>query len=248
MSAISLLKYISELISSYCRVAIRYQSKMEHGTATTTFMVALYNMISILRPAIQTRLAAWPYNSAAQSPYIQPPRAAHISMNPGFSPPIPFTGSRAWTRWYESYNETLFCTPNYFTDGPWVGYYTSFDSHARQLDPPMIDINFRVVPTPSWRPDELTLQADGCRDGIGPFSITGGFTHSREDWTGEVEFTAAKQYRNARTRWLWDLRVTPFGFVGFWGTDELGHYPHTEIKRLGLVWLWKDAWTKDESE
>ncbi|KAK4917897.1 hypothetical protein LTR49_014301 [Elasticomyces elasticus] len=221
--------------------------EVERGTTNSDFLMVLSIIAIYLRTSVGKRLAAWPYNGAANVPYIQPPRIQQIPIVTGVRPPLPFGDSRVWNSWYERYNEGLYTSPNYFTDGAWCGYYTGMDDGLRgSIDPPMVGIKFQVVPTPEYRPDELSLRATDCRDGLGLFDVTGGFTHSGDDETGDIEFTALKQYHNNGQAWLWDLKLTPFGLVGYWGSDEQQYGGHGEfgMARLGLVWLWKESWTK----
>ncbi|KAK5713299.1 hypothetical protein LTR17_017669 [Elasticomyces elasticus] len=221
---------------------------VERGTTSSAFLMVLSTIALYLRTSIGKRLAAWPYNGAANVPYIQPPQIQQIPIVTGVRPPLPFSESREWNSWYERYNEGLYTSPDYFTEGAWCGYYTGKGNTLRgSIDPPMIGIKFQVVPTPEYRPDELSLRATDCRDGQGLFDVTGGFTHSGDDETGDIEFTALKQYHNNGQAWLWDLKLTPFGLVGYWGSDEQQYGDHGEfgMARLGLVWLWKGSWTKE---
>ncbi|KAK5701249.1 hypothetical protein LTR17_022747 [Elasticomyces elasticus] len=222
--------------------------EVERETTNSDFLMVLSIIAIYLRTSIGKRLAAWPYNGAANVPYIQPPQIQQIPIVTGVRPPLPFGDSRVWNSWYERYNEGLYTSPNYFTDGAWCGYYTGMDDGLRgSIDPPMVGIKFHVVPTPEYRPDELSLRATDCRDGLGLFDVTGGFMHSGDDETGDIEFTALKQYHNNGQAWLWDLKLTPFGLVGYWGSDEQQYGGHGEfgMARLGLVWLWKESWTKE---
>ena len=216
------------------------------GLDARTFLWALCEIIMFTRSSMRTRQQAWPYNSAAIVPDIALPRASQIPLQHHLV--LPFAKPQNFDKWYTKHNESIFTSPDYFTRGTWGGYYTYM---GQSMDPPMININFREVPTPHYRPDKLRLRAEGCRDGVGPFNLTGGFTHSDRDANGngrgEVEFTAMKEYTNNGTAWLWDLRLTPFGLVGFWGPHE-GHGPghvhhNARIRRLGMVWLWKEEWT-----
>ena len=216
------------------------------GIETKDFLRALCTTATILRTAQHTRQPAWPHDMATNVRDISIPTALQLPTMP--DPNLPFSSSGAFEDWYEHCNESIFTTANYFTSGTWVGYYTHFDIASHQNDPPMVNIKFRRTPTIPGRPDELSIAAQNCLDGVGPFVLMGGFTHAEMDendqTSGDVELTMLKQYTNGPTSWMWDLRVTPFGLVGFWGAEPWdGRHVQTGIERLGTVWLWKEEWT-----
>ncbi|KAK5112794.1 hypothetical protein LTR85_011128 [Meristemomyces frigidus] len=175
-------------------------------------------------------------------------------------PPLPFAKSFTFNQWYAQHNDRLSSTADYLTEGSWCGYYTLLGPNIEHVDPPMTNIKFHLIPTPHSPPDELSLKAEGCRDGAGSFTITGAFrkhpeaTDAQNDRLksrgDEIAFTAVKQYTNSGTSWQWDLRITPFGLVGFWGLlggSDRGRgstwLVTLGMERYGVVWLWKEEWT-----
>ncbi|TKA69988.1 hypothetical protein B0A55_08842 [Friedmanniomyces simplex] len=209
-------------------------------------------MAMTLRAAIRTHLAAWPFNNAAPTPYIELPRASQMGLTSDVAVPLPFVGCRRWKTWYARHNESLTRSSDYFTTGTWCGYYADLDTHGTgrggQVVPPMTGIRFRATPVRTSGPADYSLQADNCRDGAGPFNISGNLVPSKGLGTREVRFEGIKHYTNSSTTFLWDLRATPFGLTGFWGNtrDNMRHHFFEEgICRLGLVWLWKESWTQE---
>lgn len=226
------------------QISIFAQSSMP-----STLLWALCSMVLTLRASLRTRQAAWPYNTAANVPHISPPTALQIPFEHGLA--MPFTKSQQFGEWYGKHDEHLFSSPDYFSTGKWCGYYTHLGAQARWCDPPMVNIDFCVIPSSQHQPDELSLKAESCHDGIGPFNITGRLARSRmnvtENGHRDVVFTAAKHYTHNNLTWNWDLRVTPFGMLGFWGRIQNDGRAHTDdgsaMHRLGTVWLWKEEWT-----
>ncbi|TKA54086.1 hypothetical protein B0A55_13720 [Friedmanniomyces simplex] len=74
-------------------------------------------MAMTLRAALRTHLAAWPFNNAAPTPYIELPRASQISLTSDVAVPLPFVGCRRWKTWYTRHNESLTRSSDYFTTG-----------------------------------------------------------------------------------------------------------------------------------
>ncbi|TKA28587.1 hypothetical protein B0A50_02914 [Salinomyces thailandicus] len=226
---------------------------LPNGTEAKDFLWALCAVATALRRSLRTlpRRAPWPSTSAANVPNIPLPTALQLNFASNPDPPQPFSKSKAFVLWFDHWNEAhAFDNPDYFTRGTWCGYYTSLTLQPRghPIDPPMTNINFRVTPLPQGQAGAVKIEAEGCQDGIGPFDIRGRLgrrqINEHGDTSGEVQMMCRKVYSNIRTSWYWDLRVTPFGLVGFWGGPAFGAgSDETGMRRLGLVWLWKEEWT-----
>ena len=232
---------------------------LSRDESMTSFLWALCTIALTLRRSLRARLAAWPYNHAAVVPYMTVPKITHIPLQPlseRYSLPAPFTrravellgpsttGFSSWDSWYRLHNYEAFQSLTCLTRGEWCGYYIHFGVRSAYLDPPMTNIRIRLSATgfgegiEIW-PAEIgaaTLHATECRDGIDTFSIHGTI-RCRDN---EVKLSARKQYVDS-TGWDWDLRLTPFGFVGYWGTKNA---QDGELKRYGIVWLWKKEWVE----
>lgn len=218
-------------------------SGLEFRTNAVTCLSISCTIATMLRSAVRSLQVAWQsHGAAAPTQYLQPPRASQIPISTSVPLPLPFTGCRKWKTWHEGQNASLLASADHFTEDTWCGYYTGLGGNGlRYIDPPMSGIRFWSVPSPGG----LSLRADDCRDGVGPFRISGNFKPTNKDGTGETAFTGLKEYTNSSTVWKWDLRVTPFGLSGFWGSDDLhyGHQFENGMSKLGFVWLWKESWT-----
>ncbi|GIZ40655.1 hypothetical protein CKM354_000398400 [Cercospora kikuchii] len=201
-----------------------------------TMTVHLWNlcwMILQIRASVKTRLAAWPYNDSARVPYIPVPAVADISSQPlqtRYEIPLPLENE--FDEWYQNHT-TAMATEEYMTKGRFKGYYCYFGTFALappRLDPPMMNINFTKDQDAQIK-DQLCLKAENCVDGVDTFVIQGSIQAGYSDNT--PLFRAKKRYSHG-TMWDWQLRLTPFGLVGYWGTlsDE-------GLQRNGSVWLWK---------
>ncbi|EMD01048.1 hypothetical protein BAUCODRAFT_29429 [Baudoinia panamericana UAMH 10762] len=215
-----------------------------------TFLWVLCSVALIARTAVRNREAAWPYNAAAQVPHIAPPKAAQIPLDLHVNPPLPFAEPGSWNNWYKAYNLANLHDQNYFTSSAWCGYYTHFGMQARYQDPPMLNIRFQTPQIQLEGESHVRshIIAPGCHDGVGAFTIHN--VRILETEYGEVVFRALKAYTNNWSSWHWDLRVTPFGLLGFWGTNTnsirsgFESDPGFGINRMGMVWLWKEEWTR----
>lgn len=217
------------------------------------FLWALCTMALTLRSTLRTRLAAWPYNNNAHVPHIVFPKAPRIPLRPlddSYSLPLPFsrravellgrstTSFSSWDSWYDQHNTAFANDLSNITEGVWCGYYVHFGVQAAWLDPPMTEIQIQITDRPADPVDGTiaTIEALNCRDGIDTFVING--TLSRRE--REIVFLGEKRYYNGQARWDWDLRLTPFGLVGYWGATPA---ENTRMQRYGIVWLWKKEWT-----
>lgn len=222
------------------------------------FLWALCTIALTLRSTLRTRLAAWPYNNNATVPHISFPKASQIPMRPlndSYTLPLPFSrravellgrstsSFSGWDSWYDQHNAAFARTITNLTEGTWCGYYVHFGVQAAWLDPPMTEIRFRLK---GERPFSginsldtgfVNLEALNCVDGIDTYDLDG--TLSFRD--REVAFIGQKEYHSTPTRWDWDLRLTPFGLVGYWGHAQP---EEGRTSRYGIVWLWKKEWTE----
>ena len=231
---------------------------LKRGESMKAFLWTLCTTALLVRLSLKTRLAAWPFNDAARVPYISPPKAHQIPLEPlndKYAIPAPFSrramqllGSStssfsSWDSWYRLHNYEAFQSPEYLTEGTWCGYYVHTVFQSGRLDPPMTDIKFRILPDPTTEAptsdniQEVNMYADNCIDGIDSFSIRA--TVSASD--NEILFRARKDYKNRRCSWDWDCRLTPFGIVGHWGNNN---EENDRLVRYGMVWLWKKEWTE----
>lgn len=194
-----------------------------------------------LRKMLETRMAVWPFNSAASTPYISLPHIENIPLQPldtTYRLPPPFTlasgsdgdadGSE-WQSWLCSHGMALGQS-----DGPWCGYYTTFN--AGMIDPPMKNINFSKQNAEGA--GEVPMVAQGGSDGHGTFDIRGhiliqdGWPH----FLGHKVYTSGASV--AGLEWDWSLIATPFGLFGTWGYRTTPRHNN----RQGHVWLWKEDW------
>lgn len=228
-----------------------FSSPRENDPAFLNGGGALWTICSIatiLRDALKIRRSVWPYQDAANVPYIDFPRADKIPLRPlgeGYSLPVPYSKlpkellntfmpcSGGWNDWYRQHNQALFNSAEFLTSGAWCGYYTQGVAH-HQLDPPMGKIRFqRSISETKADCEKVSISAAKCIDGVGGFSLRGSMR-----WDGKVvKVTAVKTYDDGLS-WEWDCRLTPFGIVGHWGEVEEG-----QLSTYGYVWLWKEGWT-----
>ncbi len=232
---------------------------LRDNTSPTGSLWGLCMIALIVRRGVKTRLAAWPFNDAAQVPHIHPPTLKQIPMrlvSDKYHLPLPFSRKSiellgkstssfgAWDSWYSLHNVESLKSSNYLTKGPWCGYYIRFgDDPLGPLNPPMVDINFELVADPGSdagdNADDSTrqkLRAKDCLDGLDSFEITGTVSW---DVYG-VTLRARKEYQNRGHGWDWDCQLTPFGLVGYWG---LRNHQMPALRREGIVWLWREEWT-----
>ncbi|KAK4560558.1 hypothetical protein LTR86_005755 [Recurvomyces mirabilis] len=219
-----------------------------------TCLGALCSAALTIRCRTARQRAVWPYGAMAQVPHIRLPLAADIPLSDSSVPPaLPYQGHDSWGQWYQDHNRSL-CIPEYFTSGAWCGYYIWFSNsnNNSHLDPPMLDIRFHLTRPAASTPNgpSFRLEATECRDGHDAFSISAIVkpgTQAATGMEGGPRMLARKVYRNG-TAWLWDLVMTPFGLVGFWGSpagrDVVGE---ERLSRNGMIWLWKEEWTKDHA-
>lgn len=228
-----------------------YPKPRENDPAFLSGEGSLWTLCSIaitVRTALKTRRSIWPYNEAANVPYIDCPRADRVPLKPlneAYGLPVPFSHraeqllsrwiphSGGWDDWYRQHNHALYSSSSFFTSGSWCGYYTYADAYF-PVDPPMTRVCFQRERGPSSSPGEgkCRIRADNCVDGAGNFSLRGTL-----GWDGSVAtLTASKQYRAGQI-WGWDCRLTPFGVVGHWGVPRPGQF-----ETHGYVWLWKEEW------
>ena len=228
--------------------------KMHHdellrGTDTSSFLWSICTIALALRAYLKTRQAAWPFNSNARVPYIRPPLSDQIPMQPlnhSYDLPLPFTATMIydgqamrttrfgdqWEHWYQHHSGAMLQTLH---EGTWCGYYIhSLEMQPSWFDPPMVDIKF-VSRRDKIDDSVLNLRAEDCTDGIGSFDLHGQ-AHAGE---GIVKLYLQKDYQDRNISWDWDCRLTPFGIVGYWGSWS----SNDEMRRNGLVWLWKKEWT-----
>lgn len=219
-----------------------------------TYLHALAKCASDLKAGMRTRQRVWPYNDDARVPFIEPPVPGRIPLAPlndTYDLPLPFAPPEVWNRWYRSHCVAMRGDEDFMFGSNWVGYYTYDRQQGQSLDPPMMKIHFHVSKrgtemasardaAPRDVEKDTWVTADECYDGVGPFSVRGLIRVQEE---GEVVFRGEKMYKRAAVGWSWDLRLTPTGWVGYWGNESLRNSPP---HRMGFVWLWKDEWTAAE--
>lgn len=148
----------------------------------------LCSIVITIRDGLKVRRSVWPYNHAANVPFIDFPKAESIPLRPitpEYSLPVPFShGGKellnsfrstpsAWDEWYRKHNHALYTFADLLTEGSWCGYYTY--NNQMQLDPPMTNIRFeRSRPYEDPNGHEASyVSADECVDGVGRFRIRG---------------------------------------------------------------------------
>lgn len=228
-----------------------YPKPRENDPAFLSAEGSLWTLCSVaitLCKLLINRKSVWPYNNAANVPFIDFPRAPNIPLRPisdGYGLPVPFSNTTkellnkwspctgGWDDWYRAHSHALFSSPDFLTTGIWCGYYTQ--SHGI-LDPPMTGIRFKH----SYRVSSLTTQttvlsARHCIDGIHSFQLSGSMS-----WDDKAVVVTLRKTYTSGLAWDWDCRLTPFGIVGHWGQKrEEGFITH------GYVWLWKEEWSKE---
>lgn len=120
-----------------------------------------------------------------------------------------------------------------FLCGRWRGYYTDQRAFLRRrgrqgtFDPAMC--NVRIV---AKAPQQL-LGVSACidrssrgTDAHGEFALNG-------QVLGDGSISLVKSYIVMGWSWIWTGRVTPFGWVGTWGSP---------LTTGGYFWLWKEDW------
>jgi hypothetical protein len=230
-------------------------SRLSRDDSMKGFLWALCTVALTLRTTLRARLAAWPYNNNANIPHITFPRATRIPLRPlddSYSLPLPFSrravellgrstsSFSGWDSWFDQHNAAFVHNSANLTEGRWCGYYVHFGVQAEFLDPPMIEIRFQLAERQGHQPDIADaiiahIEALNCRDGIDTFDIIGDLRWRER----EIEFRGQKQYHSGAALWDWDLRLTPFGLVGYWGSMQ----DHGRLTRYGIVWLWKKEWS-----
>ena len=216
------------------------------------FLWAFRTIALDIRASLKKRLAAWPYNNAANVPHITTPNIYQIPLHPlshRYTLPSPFPQHPAkllrlhtvwdptfgnWDTWYHLHNYEAFKSPTYLTEGTWCGYYTYLGPQAGQLDPPMTEIRFQLQTLPQRDVERIGIVATNCVDGIARFDLLGSLIRVEDG----IKLKARMNYLR-RQPWDWDCRLTPFGIVGYWGTSG-----QDGLSRQGLVWLWKKEWTE----
>jgi hypothetical protein len=125
----------------------------------------------------------------------------------------------------------------FLQSGEWTGLYCYGSSTTQTItfDSPMCQIHFDVD---GVREDQhsggetvLLVTSRTGKDAVGPFTLSGEVSQS-----GAVRMY--KSYTNSGFGWSWVARMTPYGIVGFWGSDishQIG----------GCIWIWKKVWTRD---
>jgi hypothetical protein len=100
----------------------------------------------------------------------------------------------------------------------------------------MVKIEFSIEESTDEGNSEL--RAEQCSDGYGTFSISGNVDWEGLSFRGRKRYTSSFGYGDVNgVRWLWELKLTPFGLIGDWRNDS-------EIARQhGQVWLWKEDWS-----
>ena len=119
-------------------------------------------------------------------------------------------------------------TKEFIEDGAWEGYCCeSLGGHGdTTIDPPMYDIQFRVIANPHY--DMLHLTGSG-EDAIGKFTFRHGVIHQ-----SSCQIRIFKGYATMGQACKWDGFMTPFGMVGSWRDAAHG----------GWFWIWKQKWTR----
>ena len=228
---------------------------LQRDETMKAFLWSLCTMALTLRSSLKRRRDVWPYNHAANKPHITPPKASQLPLQPlndHYGLPTPFsrrpvellgrsTSSFSnWDSWYYQHTSAAFHSPSFLTEGTWCGYYIHFGVEEGLVDPPMTDIRFQCFDHPRQaehtfdETEAMNLHATNCVDGIDRFDVHGTIC----DRNRTIEFNARKQYRNG-TGWDWDLRLSPFGLIGYWGVKNVHE---NRLSRYGIVWLWKNEW------
>ena len=217
------------------------QGRLVQGEKMTDHLWTLVWTIIQIRNGIKNRLSIWPFDDAARVPHISPPSISGSLLQPfgvNYELPLPFSGK--FDEWYQTHIKSM-AAEEYITTGHWQGYYTYFGhfhlaASARQFDPPMKNIQFTrdsldgLELVAGSAPNRLYLVAEDCHDGIDSFTVKG----SMMKIDGDMRFRGTKTYTHGRNYWDWDLRMTPFGLVGFWGRARAQGF-----RRNGSMWLWK---------
>ncbi|KJX96391.1 hypothetical protein TI39_contig633g00006 [Zymoseptoria brevis] len=193
-------------------------------------------MVMKFHKLLKIRRNAWPYNDEAVVPYISLPTMSELRLSRPVNSdrilPLPFSGMH--DQWFLEHTRAMVFDPEYFTTGTWCGYYSysNFFMSSEMLDPPTMGIKFRRVETTSG--ETQFLGSDGF-DGEGPFGVDVVVSAT----SGGFDIRGQKAYRFGSTRWDWDLKLTPLGLIGYWGTWD------RTFTRKGFLWLWKAS---DEAE
>ena len=184
-------------------------------------------------------LAIWQTQTqlARQSELTFPPSYPKIPLHRMVSAPIaPFTSDDNLDACYIK----SLTSKEFIEDGEWQGFY-SFDiqlTNYPRFDPPMKGIKFTVGSVTSFTDavnelvvmtpymSTLHVSANGT-DHVGDFRL-GGQIYA----DGRVNLV--KDYDQGPT-WNWDVKMTPWGMIGFWGGEQGDRY--------GYVWLWKKHWS-----
>ncbi|KAK3700959.1 hypothetical protein LTR37_015665 [Vermiconidia calcicola] len=238
---------------------LRYQDRFSRrDDSTASFLWALGTIVLGVRLALKMRLNAWPYNHDAVVPHIDLPEASQIPLRPlndRYSLPAPFSRRAvellgrstssfgSWDSWYDLHSYEAFRSRSFLSDGSWCGYYTHFYLSTAGLDPPMMEIKFKVSSRAVGNQapvaiEDVDLLALDCVDGLGHFDIHGVMSYRNRalEFQGRKQYTAGGQVGG----WDWDCRLTPFGLVGYWGSVLS---TNGQLSRRGIVWLWKKEWT-----
>ena len=219
----------------------QHQMKLVLGEQICDYLWTLAWTIIQIRNGIKNRQSIWPFDDAARVPHISPPSISAMPLQPlrdDYDLPLPFSGQ--FDHWLEDQVKCM-AAEEYITTGHWQGYYTYFGhfhlaASARQFDPPMKNIQFTrdsldgLELVASGAPDSLYVVAEDCHDGIDSFTVKG----SMMKIDGDMRFKGTKTYTHGRNYWDWNLRMTPFGLVGFWGRASSQGF-----RRNGSMWLWK---------
>jgi len=155
-----------------------------------------------------------------------------------------------------SYLKTM-TSKEFLEDGEWVGFF----GHSTRLEhpswaAPLVDIRFTTSPhAPSAQEGEQSTDdssdTDSIPEGVEVLNLEfhGAIVEDLEPEAQRLYFKLSGQIRSTgridmvwtgehTQPYDWNSWMTPYGMVGFWGTNNSDHGP---------VWIWKKAWTASES-
>jgi hypothetical protein len=153
-----------------------------------------------------------------------------------------------------SYLKTM-TSREFLEDGEWVGFF----GHSTRLDnpswaAPLVDIRFTTsvhepeqAPAQGGQSTDASTDTDSTSEGVEILDIefNGAIVEDLEPEAQRMSFKLSGQIRSSgridmvwtgevAQPYEWNSWMTPFGMVGFWGTNNSDHGP---------VWIWKKAWT-----
>lgn len=151
---------------------------------------------------------------------VAPLNPSNVPLRELISFPMPFEDVQTHQFW--TINKSALVSREFIEAGTWTGYYSYGAIHNATFDPAMREIRFKAREQDD---KSIDLESNGV-DMVGDFILSGSVQP-------DGSLTMSKHYAHGIS-WAWTGRLTPLGFLGFWGS--------TPRRNQGWFWLWKEQW------